>query len=68
MMRSSESQDDLHVKEILRHRNFKNTVIDITVEKGLFETESTDESHIKVAHNLDEARKLMEVDSNKSPA
>jgi hypothetical protein len=45
----------------LRHRNIRNTLIYITIEKGLFGQQCIDEYHVKVADNVEEAAKLVEV-------
>ena len=60
-MEYHKTKDILHVKELLRHKNIRNTLKYIAIEKALFETESVDEFHVKVAHNLEEACKLVEV-------
>jgi len=55
------TKDILHVQELLRHRNIRNTLIYITIEKGLYGEQSTDEYHVKVAKNVEEAVKLIKV-------
>jgi hypothetical protein len=45
----------------LRHRNIRNTLIYITIEKGLFGQQCIDEYHVKVADNVEEAARLVEV-------
>jgi len=60
-MEYHKTKDILHVKEMLRHRNIKNTLIYITIEKTLFDSDKADEYHAKVAHNAEEALKLVEV-------
>ena len=52
------TKDILHAQELLRHRN---TLIYITIEEGLYGEQSTDEHHIKVAKNVEEAAELIEV-------
>jgi hypothetical protein len=42
-------------------RNIKNTLVYITIEKGLFGEQTADEYHVKVAKNVEEAMKLVEV-------
>lgn len=60
-MEHHKTKDILHVKEMLRHRNIKNTLIYITIERTLFGSNKADEYHAKVAHNAEEALKLVEV-------
>jgi len=55
------TKDILHVQELLRHRNIRNTLVYITIEKGLFGQQCMDEYHVKVADNVEEAAKLVEV-------
>ena len=55
------TKDILHVQELLRHKNIRNTLIYITIEKGLYREQSADEFHVKVAKNVEEAVKLIEV-------
>jgi hypothetical protein len=45
---------------VLGHRDLRNTLIYINLEKGLFQN-TDDEFHVKVAQTLDEACKLLEV-------
>jgi hypothetical protein len=49
------------VQELLRHRNIRNTLIYITIEKGLFAEGVADDYHVKVAKDVEEAVKLVEV-------
>lgn len=55
------TKDILHVKGLLGHKNIANTRIYIAIEKALFEADKADEYHVKVAHNVEEALKLVEV-------
>jgi integrase len=55
------TKDILHVQELFRHRNIRNTLVYITLEKGLFGQQCIDEYHVKVADNVEEAIKLVEV-------
>jgi integrase len=55
------TKDILHVQDLLRHRNIRNTLVYITIEKGLFAEQSTDEYHAKVAKDVEESVKLIEV-------
>jgi integrase len=54
------TKDILHVQQLLGHRDLRNTLIYINLEKALFQNVD-DEFHVKVAHSLDEACKLLEV-------
>jgi hypothetical protein len=54
------TRDILHVQQVLGHRDLRNTLIYINLEKALFQN-ADDEFHGKVAQNLDEACKLLEV-------
>jgi integrase len=55
------TKDILHVQELLGHRNIRNTLIYITIEKGLFAECVADDYHVKVAKDVEEAVKLVEV-------
>ena len=59
-MEYHKTKDILHVQQLLGHRDLRNTLIYINLEKALFQN-ADDEFHVKVAHNLDEACKLLEV-------
>ncbi|MDH7558607.1 MAG: site-specific integrase, partial [Candidatus Bathyarchaeota archaeon] len=59
-MEYHKTKDILHVQQVLGHRDLRNTLIYINLEKALFQN-ADDEFHVKVAHNLDEACKLLEV-------
>lgn len=59
-MEYHKTRDILHVQQLLGHRDLRNTLIYINLEKALFQNVD-DEFHVKVAHNLDEACKLLEV-------
>jgi len=50
----------LHVQQVLGHRDLRNTLVYINLEKVLFYN-ADDEFHVKVARNLDVACKLVEV-------
>jgi integrase/recombinase XerD len=54
------TRDILHVQQLLGHRDLRNTLIYINLEKALFQN-ADEEFHVKVAENLDEACKLLEV-------
>ena len=55
------TKDMLYVQELLTHRNIRNTLLYITIEKGLFARGVADEYHVKVAKDAEEAMKLVEV-------
>jgi len=59
-MEYHKTKDILYVKELLGHKDIKNTMIYITIEKTLFK-ESNDEFTVKVASSLEEFVKLLEV-------
>jgi len=59
-MEYHKTKDILHVQQLLGHRDLRNTLIYINLERALFQNVD-DEFHVKVAHNLDEACKLLEV-------
>ena len=59
-MEYHKTKDILHVQQLLGHRDLRNTLIYINLEKALFQNVD-DEFHVKVAHSLDEACKLLEV-------
>jgi integrase/recombinase XerD len=59
-MEYHKTKDILHVQQLLGHRDLRNTLIYINLEKALFQNVN-DEFHVKVAHSLDEACKLLEV-------
>ena len=60
-MEYHKTKDILHVKELLRHRRIENTMIYINLEKLLFKSENSEEFHVKVAKNIDEACELVKV-------
>jgi integrase len=60
-MEYHKTKDTLHVQALLRHRNIKNTLVYINIEQGLFGVQNADEYHVKVASNVQEASKLVEV-------
>jgi len=59
-MEYHKTRDSLHVQQLLGHRDLRNTLIYINLEKALFQN-ADDEYHVKVAQTLDEATKLLEV-------
>ena len=48
------------MQQLLGHKSIQNTMVYINLEQAVFRTEE-DEFHVKVAHNVDEACKLVEV-------
>jgi integrase len=54
------TRDILHVQQLLGHRDLRNRLIYINLEKALFQN-ADEEFHVLVAQNLDEACKLLEV-------
>jgi len=54
------TRDILHVRQLLGHRDLRNTLIYINLGKALFQN-ADEEFYVKVAENLDEACKLLEV-------
>jgi integrase/ribosomal protein S27AE len=59
-MEYHKTRDILHVQLLLGHRDLRNTLIYINLEQALFQN-TDDEFHVKVAQNLDDACKLLEV-------
>jgi len=59
-MECHKTRDILHVQQVLGHQDLRNTLIYINLEKALFQ-DADDEFHVKLAQNLDEACKLLEV-------
>jgi integrase len=54
------TRDILYVQKLLGHKNIKNTMKYINLENGIFQT-ANDEFLVKVATNVEEACKLIEV-------
>jgi integrase len=52
--------DPFYLRDFLGHKNLKNTEIYVTVERTIFQTQSSDFT-VKVASTLDEFTKLLEV-------
>jgi hypothetical protein len=59
-MEHHKTRDILQVQQVLGHRDLRNTLIYINLEKALFQN-ADEEHHGKMAENLDEAYKLLEV-------
>jgi integrase len=55
------TKDILYVKNMLGHVSLDNTLIYITLEQTLYGTSDNQEFHVKIAENLDDACKLLEV-------
>ena len=53
--------DILYVAEFLGHRNIENTRLYIQLEKSLFKSLPSDQFITRIAHNVEEACKLIEV-------
>jgi integrase len=54
------THDIEHVQRLLGHRYIENTMIYINMEKAVFQTKNG-EFHVRVAENLDDACKLLEI-------
>lgn len=59
-MEYHKTKDILHVKTLLGHKSIQSTMIYITLENAVFK-ETEDQYTTKVAHNIQEAQKLVEV-------
>ena len=59
-MEYHKTKDILWVMKLLGHNSLRTTLIYIDLEKAIFK-ETNDEFHVRVAENLDEACKLLEV-------
>ena len=59
-MEYHKTRDILHVQQLLGHRDLRNTLIYINLEKAIFQN-IDEEYHVKVAETLQEACKLLEV-------
>jgi hypothetical protein len=59
-MEYHKTKDILRVQQLLGHRDLRNTLIYINLEKAIFQN-ADEEYHVKVAETLDEACKLLEV-------
>jgi len=58
-MEYQKTRDMLRVTKALSHKNIKNTLIHINLEKAIFGSPQSDEFTIRVAHDLQEACKLI---------
>ena len=59
-MEYHKTKDTYHVKKLLGHKSLQSTEIYINIEQAMFSMAS-DEFHVKVAHNIDEAAELVKV-------
>ncbi len=59
-MEYHKTRDIFHVQQLLGHRDLRNTLIYINLEKAIFQN-ADEEYHVKVAQTLEEACKLLEV-------
>jgi hypothetical protein len=59
-MEYHKTRDIFHVKQLLGHKDLRSTLIYINIENSLF-LNTDDEFHVSVAHDLNEACKLLEV-------
>jgi hypothetical protein len=59
-MEYHKTRDIYHVKQLLGHKNIRNTEIYINIEQALF-TDQNDEFHVKVAEKPEEIKALLEV-------
>ena len=55
------TKDVMHVKRILGHRAIRSTMLYINLENALFTQGKAEDFHVKVAHDIEEACKLIEV-------
>lgn len=51
----------LHVQQFLGHREVKNTMLYIQLDKKLFQNSDSDQFMTRIAHNAKEACKLIDV-------
>jgi len=54
------TKDIIHVQQVLGHRDIKSTMVYINIENAIYGQGQPEEFHVKVAHTLDEACKLVE--------
>jgi integrase/recombinase XerD len=55
------TKDVIHVQQLLGHKAIKSTMLYINIENAIYAHGKPEEFHVKVAHSLDEACKLLEV-------
>jgi hypothetical protein len=60
-MEQHKTKDPWHVKMILGHKSIKSTENYIHLEKMMFDGDANDQFISKVAHNVEEACKLIDV-------
>jgi len=59
-MECHKTKDTLHVKALLGHKNIRNTMVYINLEKTVFKSKD-DDFHACIARNVEEAAKIVEV-------
>lgn len=59
-MEAAKTRDPFHVMQFLGHKDIKNTLRYIQIEKALFNS-GNDQFHVKVARTAEEACQLIEV-------
>jgi integrase len=59
-MEYHKTKDIIHVMQLLGHRNIKNTLIYISIEKALFPAGTSEEFHVKTAKTATEVQALLE--------
>lgn len=55
------TKDLLHVQQLLGHREVKNTMLYIQLDKHLFQNFNENQYTTKIAHNVEDACKLVDV-------
>ncbi|RLI46722.1 hypothetical protein DRO69_02465 [Candidatus Bathyarchaeota archaeon] len=60
-MEYHKTKDIIHIQWLLGHRDVKSTMLYINIENAIYFHGQPEEFHVKVAHSLDEACKLLEV-------
>lgn len=65
-MEYHKTRDPWHVKRVLGHKTLSSTEVYINIEQAVF-PETSEEYHVKVAHNLKEACQLTEAGSARAP-
>lgn len=60
-MEYHKTKDVVHVKQVLGHRAIKSTMLYINIENALFIQGKAEDFYVKVAHNVEEVCKLVEV-------
>lgn len=60
-MEYHKTKDILHVMKLLGHKQIQNTLVYINLENAVFNDKRNDEFTVRVAHDLDEACRLVEM-------